>query len=612
MALSLLPQPKSVKSLVGTFDFKEVDTIFVSKKASKKVKDAANLLASEMKIHHHIDYQVLASSAVTDPSGCIITHHTREGIFVKTTLTKPQAYELLAAGHSLTVSASDDGGFWAATRTIRQLLQEGTRIAAMKIQDWPVVPFRAIHLDLKGLTPALPTLKEFLERAAFYKFNAVLVEYEDRFPFECLPEIRGPHAFTPETLKEFLACAEYHGLEVIPLVQTLGHWEFILRNDKYRELAEAPDVPQQVCPSNPKSQKIVREMVREIIAAHPHSHYIHLGADETWQLGLCSACRSQGQKKNGKHELYLDHVLKAVRQVKAASKHPLIWDDMLREMPPELLKKLPKDTGICYWKYNGSGGQYKPELLPQLPQYREAGFPIFGCSAIKGAGDFFTAAPAYRQRMDNVDWWVEAAETQQNVFAGHIATAWARFNSNLTPCDPLPTIWPSALYAAERTWSGLGSSRESFERRLLAGFYGLRPEGIEVAHAHYGLAEQDAKVAADVLSQAKRNARRNRDVLEFLELAALLEVLNHERKSFTEQAGAMLASLESGRAISDLVSKLKTRMPGWSRQIEYLRKEFARVLLKRFHKDEVDEFIQDRLLISERLYNHLSNLLKRN
>ncbi|MCW8133771.1 MAG: family 20 glycosylhydrolase [Planctomycetota bacterium] len=612
MSLSLLPQPKSVKTLVGTFDFKEVDTIFLAKKASKKVKDAAQLLAAEMKLHHHIDYQVLPSASVTDLHGCIITHHTREGIFVKTTLAKPQAYELLAAGHTLTVSAADDGGFWAATRTIRQLLQEGTRIPAMKMQDWPAVAFRAIHLDLKGLTPNLATLKEFLERAAYYKFNAVLVEYEDRFPFECLPDVRGPQAFTPETLKEFLAFAEQHGLEVVPLVQTLGHWEFILRHEKYRELAEAPDVPQQVCPSNPKAQKLIKEMIREIVAAHPHSEYIHLGADETWQLGQCHVCRAAGQKKNGKHELFLDHVLKCVRQVKAAGKHALIWDDMLREMPPELVKKVPKDTGVCYWKYNGHGGQYKAELLPQLPMYREAGFPIFGCSAIKGAGEFYTAAPGYRQRMDNVDWWVEAAETQPNAFRGHIATAWARFNSNLTPCDPLPSIWPSALYAAERSWVGLGSSRESFERRLLAGFYGLRPEAVEVAQAHYGLSEQNAKVAAEVLGQAKRNARRNRDVIEFLELAALLEVLNHERKVFTEQAGAMLPALESGRAIADLVSKLKGKMPGWSRQIEYLRKEFARVLLKRFPKDEVEEFIQDRLLISERFYNHLSNLLKRN
>jgi len=611
MALSLLPQPKSVKTLVGTFDFKEVDTVFLSKRATKKVKLAAQLFANEMKQLFHLDFHIKTSASVDDPFGCLITHHTREGIFVKTALQKPQAYELLAAGHSLSVSATDDGGLFAATRTIQQLLQDGTRIPALKIQDWPVVAFRVIHLDLKGLTPNLPALLEFVERAAMYKFTSILVEYEDRFPWECLPELRGPHALTPETLKEFLHACELHGLDVIPLVQVLGHCEYILRHPRYRELAENRDAPQQLCPSNPKAQKLVREMVREIIAAHPHSTHIHLGADETRQLGQCAQCRSHANKKNGKHDLYLEHVLKHVRQVKAAGKSALLWDDMLRDLPPELFKKIPKDTGLCYWDYRPHGGQFKPELLPALPRYREAGLKVYGCSAVKGAAEFHGSVPDYRKRQDNIDWWVEAAETH-GPLAGHIATAWSRFNSNLTPCDPLPTIWPTAIYAAERCWTGLGSSRESCERRLLAGFYGLRPEAIEVAHAHYYITEMRAKEAAEIFGQAKKSARRNRDVLELLELFAQLEVLHHERKVFTEQAGAMLHALETGRAHADLVPKLKAHMPEWQRQIEYLRKELTRQLLKRFDKQEVDEFIQDRLLLTERTYNHLGNLLKRN
>lgn len=52
MALSLLPQPKTVKTLVGFFDFKEVDTIYISKRASARVKRTATLLAAELYRHH--------------------------------------------------------------------------------------------------------------------------------------------------------------------------------------------------------------------------------------------------------------------------------------------------------------------------------------------------------------------------------------------------------------------------------------------------------------------------------------------------------------------------------------------------------------------------------
>src|SRR5207249_299770 len=158
--------------------------------------------ASELKTLHFLDFQVQTMPNLKDPFGCLITHHSREGIFVKTSLQKPQAYELLAAGHALTISATDEGGFFAATRTIRELLLEGTRIPAIKIEDWPIVPIRIVHLDLKGLTPNLQTLKEFVDRVSLHKFNGLLIEYEDRFPYQSLPGVRGPHEFTPETLKE--------------------------------------------------------------------------------------------------------------------------------------------------------------------------------------------------------------------------------------------------------------------------------------------------------------------------------------------------------------------------------------------------------------------------
>ena len=143
-------------------------------------------------------------------------------------------------------------------------------------------------------------------------------------------------------------------------------------------------------------------------------------------------------------------------------------------------------------------------------------------------------------------------------------------------------------------------------------FYGLRPEMIEVAAAHYSLCEERAQEAAEVLGQAKRVARRNRDVLELLELLAGLEQLAHDRRVCFESLAGHLPSLELGRADPSRVRDLKSKAAAFAKEIDRLRKELARVLLKRFHKDEVDEFIQDRLLVCDRLVEHLQNLLKRN
>jgi hypothetical protein len=275
------------------------------------------------------------------------------------------------------------------------------------------------------------------------------------------------------------------------------------------------------------------------------------------------------------------------------------------------MKKFPKSTGVVYRCDEPMDGHFRPELLPHLERYRSMGFPLYGGFAVRGAGPFYSNVPDYRKRMANVDWWLEAAEVQGS-FAGLVATARARFNPTLTPCDPLPTLWPIALYAAERMWSGLGSSRESFERRLLVGFYGLRPEMTEVAQAHYAVEGEEATKAREVFRHAKRSARRNRDVLELLELFADLSMLSKERRAHVERVGGMLLQLEAGCADPGQVRTLKAEVPALSRQIEHLHRDLSRVLLKRFHKSEVEEFIQNRLLICERFLGHLQVLLKRN
>jgi len=608
MALSLLPQPKSVKTLVGTFDFKEVDTIYLAKRATSQTKRSASLLASELKHYHHLDYQIQTSPNVNDPHGCLITHHTRGGVFVRTALEREQSYELVAAGHTLALSSRDNGGFHAGTRTIRQLLQEGTRIAALKIQDWPTTPLRVLHLDLRGLTPNPVTLKELVERAGLHKYNALLVDYGNRFPFKCLGENVGPYAFTAETLKEFLADAADNGLEVIPMMPCIGHLEYVLSLPSYRELAEVPDAPSQVCLAINKGDRLMREMYKELLTAHPHARFFHIGPGRTKQLGQNPASKSAA-KKDGTAKLLVRQLLKFIRLVRNAGKTALVNEDALRDVQPELLKSIPKQTCVVYAAFESNGGQFTAELLPNLDRYRASGLQVLGASRTRGRNPA-SSVPQFRHAYDNMDWWVEAAETRGPV-SGHIAWGVSRGGHYSSPVDPLTVVWPAWLYAAERCWAGMDSSRESFERRLLVGFYGLRPDTAEVALAHYGASEDHASEAAVVFSNAKAHARRNRDVLELLEALARLEAFNRERQRHTETIATLLPRLEAGRADPAEIRRLRGHLPNWAQEIDRHKKELSRLLLRRFHKDEVDEFINDRLLIAERLIGYLQNILRR-
>ena len=72
--------------------------------------------------------------------------------------------------------------------------------------------------------------------------NCLLVEYEAMFPY------KGEHsriscqaAFTRQEIEKFKAEAAALGIQIIPLVQTLGHVYHILSHKEYAALREVPE-----------------------------------------------------------------------------------------------------------------------------------------------------------------------------------------------------------------------------------------------------------------------------------------------------------------------------------------------------------------------------------
>jgi len=101
------------------------------------------------------------------------------------------------------------------------------------------------------------------------------------------------------------------------------------------------------------------------------------------------------------------------------------------------------------------------------------------------------------------------------------------------------------------------------------------------------------------------------NVLELMEALARLEAFSRERQRHTESVATLLPRLEAGRADPGEVRRLRGHLPNWIQETERHKKELSRLLLRRFHPSEVDEFIGDRLLIAERLTDYLQGVLRR-
>jgi hexosaminidase len=73
--------------------------------------------------------------------------------------------------------------------------------------------------------------------------------------------------FLYQVTKLLQKCKEM-GLDVIPLVQTFGHLEFVLKLEQFSNLRELPEIPQALCPSKNNSFKMVTKLLHQVVELH--------------------------------------------------------------------------------------------------------------------------------------------------------------------------------------------------------------------------------------------------------------------------------------------------------------------------------------------------------
>lgn len=75
--------------------------------------------------------------------------------------------------------------------------------------------------------------------------SGILLEWEDTFPFSgILAENRNSDAYTVEEVRDLLKTAKSLNLDIIPLVPTFGHLEWILKVEKFRQYRQNDMFPQ--------------------------------------------------------------------------------------------------------------------------------------------------------------------------------------------------------------------------------------------------------------------------------------------------------------------------------------------------------------------------------
>ncbi|MBO5689123.1 MAG: family 20 glycosylhydrolase [Lentisphaeria bacterium] len=264
----------------------------------------------------------------------------------------PEAYSITVRKDEVRISSASRRGMLYAVETLKQL-RAGTWLREMELEDAPAMAIRGYHTNLASMRQLdFPAVMRLIDELAKFKINVWLLEYNHCFPFAGHPALHGALTFTPEEIAAIEARCKDREIEIMPLLQCIGHNGHIGIHPEYQHLFE-PGAKvvgdMQLCPLNPGSFELFKDLASQIMAAHPGGRYFHIGADEVRSLGNCPEC-AEFVRQHGKGKLYTDYINKACEWVVSQGRKPVIWDDMLSHFP-DLVPQISRNAAIMYWDY---------------------------------------------------------------------------------------------------------------------------------------------------------------------------------------------------------------------------------------------------------------------
>jgi hexosaminidase len=285
--------------------------------------------------------------------------------------------------------------------------------AQNKLAD-PII-VKGFHLDLRIQVMTVPALKAFAKNLSDNGMNTLVMEWEGTYPFKKHPLIPNRFAYSREEVIDFIDYCKTINIDVIPLQQSFGHVEYILRHYQYRELREDQKDYSQVNPLKEELNKeLFTDLYKDLISTHS-SDYIHIGGDETYLLG-----HSEESKKKvalvGKGRLYGDYIKLLCDIVVSLGKRPVLWADIALKYP-DALKDLPKETVFVDWNYG-----WDINMFGDHDKLMESGFEIWGAPSIRSHPDNYFLTQ-WEKHFKNIRDFIPVA--RDFGYKGIVMTSWS-------------------------------------------------------------------------------------------------------------------------------------------------------------------------------------------
>ena len=267
----------------------------------------------------------------------------------------------------------------------------------------------ALHIDMNFAAFKKEALKHLLNLAAAVGYDTIVWEIENKVQLETLGSAVHPGALSKTDFRELLDLAEQLNLKSIPLLQTLGHAEYVLETAEFQSLREN-HFPDCYCTSNPTVRNFLKKLISEILELFGPVEYFHLGGDEAYNYGTCPVCSGQDKCK-----MFIEHEMELASVLSERGIRPCLWADMLRHHP-EVRKTFDRRFVVWLWNYSYTEKWEDEEAL------RRAGYDLVICPASSSYGDS-PFLPQWEKHAANIAG--AAAVASANHALGLCITSWS-------------------------------------------------------------------------------------------------------------------------------------------------------------------------------------------
>lgn len=391
------------------------------------------------------------------------THLQKHGIFPikqksealilirKEKLSHSEAYNLKITPSQIILSGIEPVGVFHGLQTLFQIIENQEylhNLPCLEIEDYPLLERRGFMLDVSRCkVPTMDTVYSLIDLLAQLHINEFQLYIEHTFAFEKHNTVwKDSSPFTAEEIQAIDQYCQERFIELIPNLNSFGHFERWLRHDQYKHLAECPDGFRRENPyivrdhgttlkPNRESLDFINSLYSEYLPNFSSKKF-NVGMDEPWELG--QGWSKSKIEKVGKDQVYLSHLEGIRKLAEAHGKEMQFWADVLLENP-ENAKRLPISASPIIWGYE-----------PNHP-FEEQAHAIASCGLsyclAPGTGTWRSFSGRWENTCENIDSAITNA--QKHNAQGILLTSWGDCGNH----QPWATLYPPLLYGAAKAWN---------------------------------------------------------------------------------------------------------------------------------------------------------------